>query len=117
MKKRFPNTRLRRLRSSAEIRNLVRENRLSAHDLIQPIFIVEGKNITQKIASMPDICRFSIDKVVSEVKKIKNLGIQAIALFPSISNKLKSSDGSESFNPDGLVQRAIREIKKELKGF
>ena len=116
MKKRFPNTRLRRLRSSAEIRNLVRENRLSAHDLIQPIFIVEGKNITQKIASMPDICRFSIDKVVSEVKKIKNLGIQAIALFPSISNKLKSSDGSESFNPDGLVQRAIREIKKRVEG-
>ena len=70
MKKRFPNTRLRRLRSSAEIRNLVRENRLSAHDLIQPIFIVDGKNITQKIASMPDICRFSIDKAVSEVKKI-----------------------------------------------
>ena len=116
MKKRFPNTRLRRLRSSVEIRNLVRENRLSAHDLIQPIFIVEGKNITQKIASMPDICRFSIDKVVSEVKKIKNLGIQAIALFPSISNKLKSSDGSESFNPDGLVQRAIREIKKRVEG-
>ena len=116
MKKRFPNTRLRRLRSSAEIRNLVRENRLSAHDLIQPIFIVEGKNITQKIASMPDICRFSIDKVVSEVKKIKNLGIQAIALFPSISNKLKSSDGGESFNPEGLVQRAIREIKKRVEG-
>ena len=90
MKKRFPNTRLRRLRSSAEIRNLVRENRLSAHDLIQPIFIVEGKNITQKIASMPDVSRFSIDKAVSEVKKIKNLGIQAIALFPSIINKLKS---------------------------
>ena len=65
---------------------------------------------------MPDICRFSIDKVVSEVKKIKNLGIQAIALFPSISNKLKSSDGSESFNPDGLVQRAIREIKKRVEG-
>ena len=116
MKKRFPNTRLRRLRSSAEIRNLVRENRLSAHDLIQPIFIVEGKNITQKIASMPHICRFSIDKVVSEVKKIKNLGIQAIALFPSISNKLKSSDGGESFNPEGLVQRAIREIKKRVEG-
>ena len=116
MKKRFPNTRLRRLRSSVEIRNLVRENRLSAHDLIQPIFIVEGKNITQKIASMPDICRFSIDKAVSEVKKIKNLGIQAIALFPSISNKLKSSDGGESFNPEGLVQRAIREIKKRVEG-
>ena len=116
MKIKFPNTRLRRLRSSTQIRNLVRENRLSAHDLIQPLFIVEGKNIAQKILSMPNIYRFSIDKALTEIKKIKDLGIQAIAIFPSIDNKHKTTDGCEAYNPNGLVQNAIREIKRKIKG-
>ena len=114
MKKSFPNTRLRRLRSSSQIRNLVRENRLSAHDLIQPMFIVEGKNIVQKIPSMPDIFRYSADKAIVEIKKLRDLGIQAVAIFPSINNKYKTSDGSESYNPNGLIQDTIRQIKNKV---
>jgi porphobilinogen synthase len=89
MKKNFPNIRLRRLRNNSPIRNLVRENVLSPHDLIQPIFIIEGNNKTEKIKSMPDIHRMSIDIAIKEIKVLKKLGIQGIALFPCIEKKHK----------------------------
>ena len=114
MKKSFPNTRLRRLRSTKSLRNLIRENSLSPHDLIQPIFLIEGKNKTEKIKTMPDIFRFSIDKAIIEIKKLKNLGIESVALFPCINKKYKDLTGSESYNPDGLIQRAISEIKLKI---
>ena len=114
MKKRFPNTRLRRLRSTKSLRNLIRENSLSPHDLIQPIFLIEGKNKTEKIKTMPDIFRFSIDKAIIEIKKLKNLGIESVALFPCINKKYKDLTGTESYNPDGLIQRAISEIKLKI---
>ena len=115
MKKNFPNIRLRRLRNNSPIRNLIRENILSPHDLIQPIFIIEGNNKTEKIKSMPDIYRMSIDIAIKEIKILKKLGIQGIALFPCIEKKYKDIQGTESFNQDGLMQRAIRSIKKSVK--
>ena len=114
MKKNFPNIRLRRLRNNSPIRNLIRENILSPHDLIQPIFIIEGKNKTEKIKSMPGILRMSIDVAIKEIKLLKKLGIQGVALFPSIEKKYKNNAGTESFNEDGLMQRAIRSIKKTI---
>ena len=114
MKKSFPNIRLRRLRANSSIRNLVRENVLSPFDLIQPLFVIEGKNKIEKIRSMPSITRMSIDKIVKEVKILKKLGIQAIALFPYINKKLKNSSGSESYNPKGLIQNCIKEIKDKI---
>jgi porphobilinogen synthase len=89
MKKNFPNIRLRRLRNNSPIRNLIRENVLSPYDLIQPIFIIEGNNKTEKIKSMPDIHRMSIDIAIKEIKILKKLGIQGIALFPCIEKKHK----------------------------
>jgi len=115
MKKNFPNIRLRRLRNNSPIRNLIRENILSPHDLIQPIFIIEGNNKTEKIKSMPGIYRMSIDIAIKEIKILKKLGIQGIALFPCIEKKYKDIQGTESFNQDGLMQRAIRSIKKSVK--
>ena len=96
MKKNFPNIRLRRLRNNSPIRNLIRENILSPHDLIQPIFIIEGKNKTEKIKSMPGILRMSIDVAIKEIKLLKKLGIQGVALFPSIEKKYKNNAGTES---------------------
>jgi len=115
MKKNFPNIRLRRLRSNSPIRNLIRENVLSAHDLIQPIFLIDGKNKTEKIQSMPCIHRMTIDLAIKEIKILKKLGIQGVALFPCIKNKYKDNRGTESYNDDGLMQRAIRSIKKSIK--
>ena len=116
MKRKFPNTRLRRLRNNSPIRNLIKENTLSPHDLIQPIFLIEGKNKVQKIKSMPDIFRMSLDVALKEIKILKNLGIQGIALFPCINNKYKDNVGSESFNPNGLMQKAINKIKDKIDG-
>mgnify|MGYP001372565569 CR=1 FL=1 len=114
MKKRFPNTRLRRLRSTKSLRNLIRENTLSPHDLIQPIFLIEGKNKIEKVKAMPDIFRYTIDKAIVEIRKLKKLGIEAIALFPCINKKHKDLIGSESYNANGLIQKAISEIKLKI---
>jgi len=114
MKRKFPNTRLRRLRNNSPIRNLIRESVLSPHDLIQPIFLIEGKSKIQKVKSMPDINRMSLDIAIKEIKLLKKLGIQAIALFPCIEKKYKDKDGAESFNPNGLMQRSIKKIKDSI---
>jgi porphobilinogen synthase len=95
-------------------RSLVRENSLSASDLIYPLFIVEGKNKKEKIDSMPGIERLSIDQLLIEAKEIVNLKIPAIALFPVISSEKKSLEAEESYNSDGLVQRAVRELKRSF---
>ena len=114
MKRKFPNTRLRRLRTNSPIRNLIRESTLSQNDLIQPIFLIDGNNKSQKIKSMPEITRMSIDLAVKEIRVLKKLGLQGVALFPCIQNKYKDKDGSESFNPEGLMQRAIKKIKSSV---
>ena len=114
MKKTYPNIRLRRLRATKSIRKLVKETTLSSHDLIQPIFLVEGKSKKEKIKTMPGIFRYSIDNALKEIKYLEKYGIGAIALFPQIDKKFKDNEASESFNPDGLIQRAIRQIKNKF---
>ncbi len=110
----YPAKRMRRLRSSQWIRDLVEENNISVKDLIWPVFVLEGENKRESIASMPDIYRYSIDNLVKEVKIAYDLGIPAIALFPITPNDKKTDCGKESYNPDNLICRAIREIKSSV---
>ncbi len=107
----FPTTRLRRLRDRDYIRRLVRENTFSPSDLIAPIFLKEGQNVKEGVVAMPDIFRFSIDLAIKEVKLLHTKGVPAVALFPAVEPKLKTDDGKESYNRNGLVQDAIRKIK------
>ena len=95
-------------------RRLMRETRLSTDDLIYPLFIVEGSNQRQVIASMPGIERLSVDELMKEAAELVELEIPAIALFPAPHADTKSLNGAESYNPDGLVQRAIRQLKAEF---
>ena len=104
----------RRMRKHEFNRSLIRENSLSVSDLIYPLFIIEGENKKEKIDSMPGIERLSIDQLLIEAKEIVDLKIQAIALFPVISPDKKTLEAEESYNPDGLVQRAVRELKRSF---
>lgn len=108
----FPNTRLRRMRYHDFSRRLMRENTLSVNDLIYPLFIIEGSNKREKIPSMPDVKRLSIDLLLKEADEIVQLGIPAIALFPVTAADKKSDDACEAYNPEGLTQRCVRAIKK-----
>ncbi len=104
----------RRMRKDSSTRSLMRENILTVDDLIYPMFIIEGKNTREGINSMPGIERLSIDQLLSEASEIEALGISAIALFPVISDEKKSLEAEESYNSDGLVQRAVRELKRNF---
>ena len=104
----------RRLRKQKFNRSLVRESSLSANDLIYPLFIIEGENKREKIESMPGIERISIDQLLIEAKEIIDLKIQAIALFPVIGADKKTEEAEESFNPDGLIQRAVKSLKRSF---
>ena len=108
----FPMTRMRRMRRDEFSRRLMRETRLSTDDLIFPVFIVEGNGEKQVIDSMPGMFRLSIDKLVEEASELCDLGIPAIALFPSPDAKVKTDNGEEAFNADGLVQNAVRALKE-----
>ncbi|UCD11620.1 MAG: porphobilinogen synthase [Nitrospinaceae bacterium] len=108
----FPLHRSRRLRQNANILRLVRETRLSADDFIDPMFVCEGSGVRQEISAMPGVHRCSIDQVVRDVKESHRLGIPAVLLF-GIPDK-KDAVGSEAYNPDGIVQRAVREIKSAV---
>lgn len=105
---------MRRMRRDEFSRRLMRETRLSADDLIFPIFIVEGSLQRQPIHSMPDIYRLSIDELLKEAGELVELGIPAIALFPSPHADSKTLDGREAWNPAGLVQRAVRSLKQQF---
>jgi porphobilinogen synthase len=111
---RYPRTRLRRNRRDAWSRALVAENKLSVADLIWPLFVQEGKGLRTPVASMPGVARLSVDEIVKDAAKAAKLGIPAIALFPNTPLEAKTEDGVESFNPDNLVCRAVRAIKKEV---
>jgi len=104
----------RRLRYTPAIRSLVRETELTVNDLIYPLFIMEGENQKVAIPSMADCYRYSLDLLLKEVVNAYNLGINAIALFPLIAEDKKDNFGRESYNPDGLVPRAVKAIKKEV---
>ena len=104
----------RRMRKHEFNRSLIRENSLSVSDLIYPLFIIEGEKKKEKIDSMPGIERLSIDQLLIETKEIVDLKIQAIALFPVISPNKKTFEAEESYNPDGLIQKAVRAIKRSF---
>lgn len=101
----------RRLRRSATLRRMVRETHLSPADFIYPLFVMEGENRREAVASMPGCWRLSLDLLLGEVQEAQGLGIGAIALFPQVPDGLKSNDGQESYNPDGLIPRTVRAIK------
>lgn len=109
----FPPSRPRRMRSDDFSRRLMRESILTVDDLIYPIFIIEGKGQRTSIDSMPGIERLSIDLLLEEAKTLIDLGIPAIALFPVVSDDKKSDDAAEAWNPDGLLQTAVRELKRQ----
>ncbi len=107
----FPLQRNRRLRTNESIRSLVRETTLSPTDFMFPMFIAEGEKVKIEIASMPGIFRRSIDLTVEEVKEIFALGIRAVNIYVKVDESLKDNTGKEAWNPDGLMQKAIRAIK------
>ncbi len=107
----YPGTRLRRMRRDDSTRRLMREHRLHVDDLIYPMFIIDGKNARETIASMPGIERVSIDQLLIEAAELVKLGIPAVALFPVVAADKKSSDAAEAWNADGLAQQAVRALK------
>ena len=108
----YPLGRPRRLRRDTFTRNLVRENALSTHDLIYPVFVVDGQQQRQPVASMPGVERLSLDLLLPVAQDCVKLGIPVMALFPVIDPALKTNDGREALNADGLVPRVVRELKK-----
>jgi len=112
--RRFPSTRMRRLRHQDFGRRLVRETSLSANDLIYPMFVLDGIGQREAVASMPGVERLSIDLLLKEAEELVALGVPAIALFPVTPMEAKSLDAREAWNPEGLAQRAVRAIKAKL---
>jgi porphobilinogen synthase len=102
------------MRYQAFSRRLMQENQLSVDDLICPLFVIEGQNQQQNVASMPGVSRLSIDLLLKEAESLLKLGIPAIALFPVIDPSQKSLDAAEAFNPEGLAQRAVKALKKSF---
>jgi len=107
-------SRPRRNRKNESIRRLVRETQLTTNDLIAPLFLKEGSNLKEPILTMPGINRLSVDELVKECRELYSLGIPCVALFPAIEEKLKDQKASEATNPNGLYQRAIKEVKNAL---
>ena len=114
MAPKYPSTRMRRNRQEDWSRRLVRENRLSADDLIWPTFVIEGHGKSEEVPSMPGVCRLSIDRLVAQAEKAAGLGIPALAVFPVLEGDKKSLDGEEAWNPDNLICRAVQALKQEV---
>ena len=112
----FPAARLRRVRSGAGLRALVRETALTVDDLIWPLFLRDGEGIAEPVASMPGVSRLSIDRVVEAAAEAEGLGIPAICLFPYTDPAKKTAACEEAWNPENLTNRAIRAIKREVPG-
>ena len=110
----FPSNRPHRLRRDAFTRNLVREHAVTPHDLIYPVFVHEGENLRQAVPSMPGVDRLSLDLLLPVAEECVRLGIPVMALFPSIEPSLKTPDGKEALNPDGLIPRVVRALKAEF---
>jgi len=107
----YPRSRMRRLRRHDFLRRLVREHRLSPDDLVYPVFLLEGKDRRESVASMPGVERLSVDLLLRSAESLLELGIPALALFPGTPPEVKTEDGREAWNDQGLAQRAVREIK------
>ena len=110
----FPSVRMRRMRRDDFSRRLMRESVVTADDLIYPVFIREGKNRTEKVASMPGVERHTVDRLLPVAERCLKLRVPVMALFPVIEQKLKSLDGREAFNPNGLIPRAVGALKKRF---
>jgi porphobilinogen synthase len=110
----YPAVRMRRMRRDPFSRALMRENTVTASDLIYPVFILDGQNQRQQVASMPGVERLSVDLLMKVAEEAVALGIPALALFPVVDQSLKTYDGVEATNPDGLVPRAVAELKRHF---
>ncbi len=110
----FPQRRMRRNRRDEFSRRLMREHRLSTDDLIYPVFVIDGKRRTERMASMPGIQRYTLDKLLPHAEQCLKLGIPALAIFPAIERSLKTADGREAVNPKGLVPRTVAALKKRF---
>ena len=110
----FPHFRPRRMRRDDFSRRLMREHTLSTNDLIYPVFIVEGTNVRQPVASMPGVERVSVDLLLGVAEQCVSLGVPVLALFPAVDAALKTPDGIEATNPAGLIPRAVRELKSRF---
>jgi len=110
----YPQGRPRRLRRDEFTRNLVREHRVTAHDLIYPVFVLDGQQRREAVASMPGVERLSLDLLLPVAEQCVALGIPVMALFPVIDPSLKTPDGREAFNPEGLVPRVVRGLKQRF---
>lgn len=104
----------RRLRTSDSVRALVRETAITPNDFVVPLFIVEGKNVKEEIASMPNYFRYSLDLLEQEVKELWDLGLKAVLLFVKVPDELKDNRGTEATNKDGLMQRAVKTVKNTV---
>ena len=107
----YPLNRNRRLRSKESLRNLIRESSLHPHDFIAPLFVTEGSKIKEEIPSMPNYYRLSLDNLKKEIKTLWSIGVQAVLIFVKVSDEFKDNIGTEAVNRNGLMQRAIKEIK------
>ncbi|MGY5851210.1 porphobilinogen synthase [Salegentibacter sp. F14] len=112
----YPLNRNRRLRTNEAVRSLVRETAITPDDFIVPLFVVEGKNIKEEIASMPGYFRMSLDLLKVEAKEIWNLGLKSVLLFVKVPENLKDNSGTEALNVNGLMQRAIQIVKEAVPG-
>lgn len=112
----YPIHRNRRLRTNESIRSLVRETIVTPQDFMFPMFIAEGQNVQVEIPSMPGIFRRSVDLTVKEVKELWSLGIKAVNIYVKVDDSLKDNTGKEAWNPNGLMQRAIKAIKDAVPG-
>lgn len=112
----YPLRRNRRLRTTESMRSLVRETIVSPKDFIVPLFIVEGKNVKDEIASMPGYFRYSLDTLEKEIHELWNLGLRSVLLFVKVSEDLKDNSGKEAINPEGLMQRAVQRVKEIQPG-
>ena len=110
----YPLSRMRRLRKDAFSRALVRESTLGVDDLIQPVFVCEGLAVCEAVPSMPSVERVSLDLLLERAKRLDDLGIRAIALFPVVDASRKTADAKEAFNPDGLVPRVVSALREEV---
>ena len=110
----FPRTRMRRMRRDEFSRRLMRETQLTSADLIQPVFVIEGKNRAEPVASMPGVSRVTLDLLLKQGERLLKLGVPAIALFPVVDKSKKDNKAKEACNPKGLVPRTVRELKKHL---
>ena len=110
----FPRRRMRRLRHDNFSRRLVREHRLSADDLIFPVFVIDGRDRSEAVPSMPGVERMTVDRLLKQAQRCMELDIPAIALFPVVDSRFRTTDAQEAFNPEGLAPRAVRALKERF---